>query len=189
MQERLNALRVRVLYYYLQTQGQQSVTLPVARARRLLDFQHGEPVEIEAGARSPIKVEVKGGKVQASLCEAAHSDAELVFLRWREATSRPKAKFTPDRKRRVLSRLREGYTAEQLCQAVDGMAGSPWHRGKNKDGRRYDDLELCCRSGSYVEKFIEMGERQVRRSTPAAETVLPEGFLAEVQSDEEEEAL
>lgn len=69
------------------------------------------------------------------------------------------AKLSADRRRKIQARLREGYTVDQLKQAVDGCAASAYHMArdptKNPDGTVYNDLELICRSGSKVENFIQ----------------------------------
>ena len=63
-------------------------------------------------------------------------------------------KFTPERKRLIIARLKDGYTIDHIKQAIDGCSRSDYHMardGKNKT--IYDDLTLICRDGSYVEKF------------------------------------
>lgn len=63
-------------------------------------------------------------------------------------------KFTPERKRLIIARLKDGYTVEHIKQAIDGCSRSDYHMardGKNKT--IYDDLTLICRNGSNIEKF------------------------------------
>jgi hypothetical protein len=50
--------------------------------------------------------------------------------------------------------MREGYTVEQLKLAVDGCARTPHNMGENDQRQRYDDLELICRDGAHVERFM-----------------------------------
>jgi hypothetical protein len=61
------------------------------------------------------------------------------------------AKFSADRRAKLRARRREGYTDEQIRQAIDGAARAAH---VNDAGRRFDDLELICRTGSKLESFI-----------------------------------
>jgi hypothetical protein len=63
-------------------------------------------------------------------------------------------KLTKDRKAKIKARLKEGYTVDQIKQAIDGCARSPYHMGQNDQGTVYDDLTLICRNGSKIEWFI-----------------------------------
>lgn len=38
--------------------------------------------------------------------------------------------MTPGRREKITRRLKEGYTVDQLCTAIDGAFGSSWHRSK-----------------------------------------------------------
>lgn len=68
-------------------------------------------------------------------------------------------KFTADRKRKVEARLREGYTVDELKQAVDGILKSPHHMGENEQGVVYDDLGLICRKGEKTDHFIQLASQ------------------------------
>ena len=64
------------------------------------------------------------------------------------------AKPTKGRVTKIKARLNEGYSVEQIKQAIDGCSRSPFHMGENKDNKRYDDIELICRNGEKLESFI-----------------------------------
>jgi hypothetical protein len=83
-------------------------------------------------------------------------DVEAIFEYWKQRTAHPEAKLTREREMKIGGRLEEGYTVEQLQEAVEGCRGSPFHQGDNERGHRYDDITLICRSGSKVEQFVEM---------------------------------
>lgn len=57
---------------------------------------------------------------------------------------------------RVAARMREGYTADDLCRAIDGYHASPFHCGDNDRQAKYLDLDLIIRDGSHVAKGIEI---------------------------------
>jgi hypothetical protein len=75
----------------------------------------------------------------------------------------PAAKFTPDRRKALLARLKEGYGFDQVAQAIVGLTQSAHHRGENDRHTVYDDLTLICRSGSKLEGFMEKTNAETTR--------------------------
>jgi len=53
----------------------------------------------------------------------------------------------------------------QLKAAVEGCSKTPHNMGRNDTGQRWDDLELICRDGAHVERF--MGNAKAPRQTEA----------------------
>lgn len=104
---------------------------------------------------------------QADQAAAKASAVRQVFEHWIRATGRnPKTtKLTPDRKTKVEARLREGYTVADILRAIEGLAASPFHRGENQQGTRYDDLALLCRSGSKLESFRDAAPETTTTTT------------------------
>lgn len=82
--------------------------------------------------------------------------------------------------RAVRSRLKEGYSAVDLCSAIDGCHVSPWNCGENPGGKIFQDLELIVRNGSKVNQFIEANKaragpvlsEKTRRTMRAAQSFL-----------------
>lgn len=87
--------------------------------------------------------------------------ARELFAYWQERCRHPQAKPTRDRLRKVVARLREGYTPEQIREAIDGAAVAAF---VDEKGKRFDDLELICRTGSKLESFIERGRLAEQRA-------------------------
>lgn len=88
--------------------------------------------------------------------------ARDLFDYWRarcRASSSPQPRFTADRRAKVLARLREGYSPDDIRRAIDGAAVAAF---VDEKGKRFDDLELICRNGSKLESFIERGSRAVQ---------------------------
>lgn len=107
---------------------------------------HDSLTPSRAGARSdPILVPVPDPS------GVTKEDARDLFEYWQRACGHPQAKATRDRIAKVHARLREGYTPEQIREAIDGAARGAF---VNDAGKRFDDLELICRSGSKLESFI-----------------------------------
>lgn len=71
------------------------------------------------------------------------------------------------REQKVNARLKQGYSVEQLCRAIDGCRKSPHHQGQNDTGTVYDDLELICRDAPKVDAFIAIASG--KNNSPAAQ--------------------
>lgn len=82
-----------------------------------------------------------------------------VFDYWREVMAHPRARLDASRSRTVRAMLETGYTVDDLKLAIDGCAGSEWHRGHNDRQTVYDSLGLICRDADHVDKFMGLGER------------------------------
>ena len=121
---------------------------------------------------------------------ATQPDADVIgriFERWRTVTGHALAKRIPSRVRVVRARLREGYTEQDLADAIDGVALDPWpDRRKNNN----DDLKYVLRDGTTVEKFAgyvrnrtAVGDLPVNEwhpTEPEGEPVTPE-YLASIR--------
>lgn len=99
---------------------------------------------------------------QGSPSKAVHARgaAQRVFDYWRVATKHDGAKLTDKRRRLIDARLKDGYSEEQLCAAVDGCKASAFHQGENERAAVFDDIELICRTGEKLESFINHGQRK-----------------------------
>jgi len=62
--------------------------------------------------------------------------------------------FNQKRKAAVKARLKEGYSEEQIRDAIDGCSKTPHNMGQNDNNKKFDDLELICRNGCNVDRFI-----------------------------------
>ncbi len=100
-----------------------------------------------------------------------------VFAYWQSAMGHPQAKLDAKRERNIKARLKDGYTVKQLCKAVDGCKLSPHHMGQNDQRTVYDDIELICRDGPRVDKFIALVERK-----PIQQSMLGEHGQATAQA-------
>jgi len=82
-------------------------------------------------------------------------DARTVFSYWQKTLGHPGAQFSPERKRRIEARLKEGYSVAKLCEAIDGCAASKYHMGENDSGTVYDSIGLIFRNAEKVEEFLQ----------------------------------
>lgn len=130
------------------SQATEIVALPLIN--RLLTVSSGElpapPSPVPVPVPSPIKSTVEQARPPGP--------ASRVFEHWKRVMGHPKALLDPKRKRAVQARLDEGRTPEDLMLAVDGCARTPHNMGENDRHQRFDDLELICRNGPQVERFM-----------------------------------
>jgi hypothetical protein len=115
------------------------------------------------GSRSHAKLRPETQYLFQELAPVAVSPKtiEAVYAHWRtyHPRSYPLPRSSQKEWRQIVARLQEGYLADDLCQAIDGMHRSPWHLGENPGGKKYLSLELCLRTASQVEKFRELAEQ------------------------------
>lgn len=122
------------------------------------DVQDAKPDD-DAGARpsQPSAAQAKQPEERTKNGRAPAVDDEQrtvsdLFEHWQLRCNHPTSKPTRERRQKIAARLREGYTVEQIRAAIDGAARDPF---VNDAGKRFDDLELICRTGSKLESFID----------------------------------
>lgn len=79
-----------------------------------------------------------------------------VYEHW-VSVMRPGKKRVPalDEKRRLkVAAAIADYGVDECKKAIDGCARSDFHMGRNKQKKRYDDLELILRDQDHVERFL-----------------------------------
>lgn len=105
---------------------------------------------LEGGTKpaKPIKEEV-----------TTHVEGEI-FRYWQAVFSKERATFTPERRRVIRARLREGYSPADMRRAIDGCKASDWHNGVNDGGRNYNDIMLIFRNGTKLEGFRDLAKEQ-----------------------------
>ena len=89
--------------------------------------------------------------------------AEL-FEFWKLELNHPQSLFGKDRRAKVEARLMEGYTREQIKEAIKGMKID---RQANPERQAYDDIELICRHSSNLERFINIYRLSTTSELPA----------------------
>lgn len=110
----------------------------------------------------------------------AHREAwKRVWAYWLRSTGKDRAKPTPERKRVVLARLREGYSETDIKRAIDGCLTSDHH----VEGG-HTDLTLICRNGSKLEAFVEKaGDAPAYSDTVGAEPSARETQIRKLEDD------
>lgn len=81
----------------------------------------------------------------------------------------PRCKLGLKEQRMIEARLQDGWSAEELIEAIDGCHRSAWHCGENPACKKYQGLNLILRDSSHVQQFMEMPlapQRMVKAGTP-----------------------
>ncbi len=81
-----------------------------------------------------------------------------VFDCWREVMGHPSSVLDAKRIARIRARLREGFTVDQLCQAIRNAKLDGFLMGQNERQRVYDGLETLLRDAAQVERLIALSE-------------------------------
>lgn len=81
-----------------------------------------------------------------------------VFEHWKSTMKTPRSVFDKKRELRIKARLNEGFTADELCKAIEGATHSDFHMGINDQGTPYKGVEHVLRDAAQVERFIAMYE-------------------------------
>jgi len=86
----------------------------------------------------------------------AEEDIQRVYAHWLQVM-RPKRSRVPaldDKRRLKVASAIHDYGVDDCMKAIDGCRKSDFHMGRNKTGRRYDDIELIFRDQDHVERFL-----------------------------------
>lgn len=94
------------------------------------------------------------GKGNDVALRARREQVAAVFDHWRQIMDHARSVLDDKRRKLIEARLKDGYSAEDLTNAITGCSLSPFHMGHNEQGTRYDGLELILRDGSKVDKFL-----------------------------------
>ena len=92
---------------------------------------------------------------------------KIVFDHWKNRLNHTHAQLGEKRKKAILDRLKEGYSPEQLCLAINGCALSAFHQGANDKAQVYDAIELICRDAEHVDRFIKIATQGNPQLSPA----------------------
>lgn len=84
-----------------------------------------------------------------------------VFDFWREAMNHPGAKLDAKRRGRIQARLKDGFSTEELCKAIEGAKCDPWLMGSNPSKKVYDGIETVLRDAAQVEKLKALAGQPV----------------------------
>lgn len=78
-------------------------------------------------------------------------DVRAIYENWKAKTGHRRSRLTNDRRRKIVARLREGYTVEDLLLVPDGANADSWDK-------RYlhNDIGVLYRDAQHVDKFLAL---------------------------------
>ena len=100
--------------------------------------------------------------------QVSKEDKQEVFDFWvRTLKSSARRKPILDEKRSAtIGAAIYDYGVEQCKQAIEGCSLSPFHMGRNKMNKRYDDIELILRDSEHIERFLGVYDSQSDEKEP-----------------------
>lgn len=91
------------------------------------------------------------------------NEIEEVFSYWKQVMQKGRAMIDSKREKAIRARLRDGYSVQDIKDAIQGCAWSKFHCGENDRQKRYQDIELICRDACHVDSFIDIFEREQKK--------------------------
>ena len=122
---------------------------------------NGNPEETQNGVgflRVDKKGEEKRGQDKTRQDNSTDEAVLVVFDHYR--TLHPKSFKTPNKASKewklIEQRFKDGFSAMDICDAIDGCHRCPHNLGENDHGTKYLGLELIVRNASQVTRFMEV---------------------------------
>jgi DNA-binding PadR family transcriptional regulator len=85
------------------------------------------------------------------------NDVQVIFDFWREQLDHPRARLVDgDARERKIRVILKNYSVDECKEAILGCKFSAWHMGDNKDGKKYDSIDLIFRGADKIDNFREI---------------------------------
>lgn len=84
-----------------------------------------------------------------------NNPVQEIFQHWKTKLDHPRAQLDEKRRRKIKAAIKLGFSVDELKQAIDGCAHTPFNMGQNKNQQRYDAISLIFRDRDHIERFIE----------------------------------
>ena len=90
-----------------------------------------------------------------TLSTKADNRAYEIYIFWCDVMKKSTARTTlsPKRKKVIESRLKDGYSVDDIKHAIVNCSNTPHNMGKNSNNQKYNDIELICRNPENLERF------------------------------------
>jgi len=138
------------------------ISMPSTRASRVIDAMPTPLVHTQGEGKGR---EGKGrGREGEKTNVPPSGETNEIFSYWQTKMRHPQAKLDAKREKAIKARLKDGYTVGEICEAIDGCLLSDYHMGKNESRTIYDDIELICRDGPKVDRFIKLARQGGQQS-------------------------
>lgn len=104
-------------------------------------------------------------------------ETQEIFRHWQKILNHPKSKLDAKRRTKIVQRLADGYSVEDLKKAIEGVKKSSFHMGDNNHGKIYDGILVIFRNSEQVETFIGYFDSPVTHKNKNGATAQKRGFL------------
>lgn len=108
---------------------------------------------LQEGKGIGIGREGKGKDINVELASRRKAVSDI-FDCWRDVMESPRSVLDEKRRKVIESRLKDGYSPEDICKAIRGCRKSHFHMGQNDKGTKYNGIDLICRSAEHVDRFM-----------------------------------
>jgi hypothetical protein len=115
--------------------------------------------------RGPNKKTMSNNVLAASVAEDSIQEVFDYWIAVHKKDSRRKPALDSDRRFFIALAIAK-YGIEDCKGAIEGCALSPFHMGRNKQGKKYNDITLILRSAEYIEKFLEIYDKEFEEGEP-----------------------
>lgn len=96
----------------------------------------------------------------------ANSTAEIDRVVERYRVHHPRARPGDKERRLIRDRLKDGYSADDLCACIDGYHESPYHLGDNDRSKKYLSLGLFMRDSDHVHEGMKLADGSAHPQAP-----------------------
>ncbi len=90
--------------------------------------------------------------------DLSSSPVNLIFDFWRDTLKHPRSRLDETRKKAITKALKNGFSVEDIKQAIIGCSKTPHNMGSNDSHQKYDDIELIVRNAKNIERFMNNAE-------------------------------
>lgn len=135
------------------------------RPRKTQSVSSGNPVVTLTSNQEPVTSNQKEKKDTSP--KGSFLLVEEIFNYWKEKTGKKKAQLGGALKSKILGRIKDGYSVEDIKQAIDGNSGSSWHQGQNDKNTKYNGLDLICRDSTKIDYFMGMAQKPTEEDNVA----------------------
>jgi hypothetical protein len=143
-------------------------SVPVEGSDRAPEGDSGRRTKKARGGR---KASVDPAVVEAPVRQVWEAYAEAVKTR---------VVLSKERADLIVARLADGWTADELVEAIKGYGTSGFHFGQNQQGTRYTSIELWLRDAAHVEQGLGYRRTPAQPTPdPAASKYPPRGGIEE----------
>lgn len=141
--------------------SKQTLDQPVRSSEDLPDLP--DPDRIPPIVPQPPLPEADSKQADGSAAERV--TVKRVFEAWKQDTGHFRAILDKKRGRRILARVREGFTYERMLLAIRNRRNDPWLMGQGDSPRVFDDVDVLLRDAAQVERLERLTEPL--KSSPA----------------------